>query len=76
MPPDLTEYIQNYQQAGRKWLDTVLEHKEQANKTLFKDLLKLGKPHIDNFCNADREIVLKCIKDKTGRFLSGDDFEN
>ena len=25
MPPDLTEYIKSYQQAGKQWLDRVLE---------------------------------------------------
>ena len=73
-PPDLTEYVQGYQQAGKEWLDTVLDHKEQANKALFNKLLKLGDPHIPKFTNADRETVLKCIKDMTGRFLSEDEF--
>ena len=72
--PDLTEYIKNYQQAGKEWLDTVLEHKEQAYKTLFNNLLKLGNQHIPKFANADRETVLKCIKDTTGRFLSEVEF--
>ena len=31
-------------------------------------------PYIDNFDQADREQVFKCIRDKTGRFLDDDDF--
>ena len=34
-PPDLTEYVKGYKQAGKVWLDTVLEKKEQAYITLF-----------------------------------------
>ena len=30
--------------------------------------------HIDNFTKADRQQVFKCIRDRTGRFLSEDDF--
>ena len=37
--PDLTEYIKSYQQAGKQWLDTVLEHKEQTYKTLFRTVI-------------------------------------
>ena len=36
--------------------------------------MKLGNPYIDNFDQADREQVFKCIRDKTGRFLDNDDF--
>ena len=36
--------------------------------------MKLGSPYIDNFDQADREQVFKCIRDKTGRFLDDDDF--
>ena len=73
-PPNLTEYVKSYQQAGKDWLDTVLVNKEQAYTTLFTTLLQLGDPHIEKFSKADRQTVLKCIKDKTGRFLSGDNF--
>ena len=73
-PPDLTEYVKSYQQAGKDWLDSVLENKEQAYITLFDILLQLGKSHKDNFANADRQQVLKCIKDRMGRFLSEDEF--
>ena len=66
--------MKSYQQAGKDWLDSVLENNEQAYITLFDILLQLGKPHKDNFANADRQQVLKCIKDRTGRFLSEDEF--
>ena len=72
--PDLTEYVKSYQQAGKQWLDTVLENKEQAYNTLFDTLLQLDYPHIDKLADADRQTVLKCIKDRTARFLSEDDF--
>ena len=36
--------------------------------------MELGSPYIDNFNQADREQVFKCIRDKTGRFLNDDDF--
>ena len=36
--------------------------------------MELGSSYIDNFDQADREQVFKCIRDKTGRFLSDDDF--
>ena len=72
-PPDLTEYVKSYKQAGKVWLDTLLEKKEQAYITLF-DTRQLGDPHIENFPNADRQRVLNCVKDRTGRFLSEDDF--
>ena len=67
-PPILTEYVKGYKQAGKVWLDTVLEKKEQAYITLFNTLLTL-----DNFPNANRQRVLDCIKDMTGRFLSADE---
>ena len=38
-PPVHTEYIKGYKQAGKVWLDTVLEKKEQAYITLFDTLL-------------------------------------
>ena len=73
-PPDLTEYVKAYQQAGKLWLDTVVENKEQVYITLFDTLQQLGNPHIDNLDQADREHVFNCIRDKTGRFLSEDNF--
>ena len=68
-PPDLTDYIKSYQQAGKTWLDTVLDQEEQAYTTLFNTLQVLGNPHIDNFPDANRQQVFKCIGDRTGRFL-------
>ena len=73
-PPDLTDYVKGYKQAGKVWLDTVLDQKEQAYITLFDTLQHLGDPHIDNLTDADREQVFKCIRDRTGRFLSKDEF--
>ena len=70
-PPVLTKYVKDYKQAGKVWLDTVLEKKEQAYIMLFDTLLMLGV--IDNFSNANRKRVLDCIKDMTGRFLSADE---
>ena len=67
-PPNLTEYIKSYQQAGKVWFDTVLFNEEQAYTTLFDTLLQLGDPHIPRFSNTDRQTFLKCIKDKSGRF--------
>ena len=47
---------------------------EEAYIRLFNKLLELGNPYIDDFDQADREQVFKCIRDKTGRFLDDDDF--
>ena len=52
-PPDLTEYIKSYQQAGKVWFDTVLFNEEHAYTTLFDTLLQLGDPHIEKFPKAD-----------------------
>ena len=41
---------------------------------LFDKLQQLGDPHIDNFDQANREQVFNCIRDRTGRFLSEDNF--
>ena len=73
-PPDLTDYVKAYKQAGKVWLDTVLDQKEQAYITLFNTLQQLGDPHIDNLTDANREQVFKCIRNRTGRFLSKDNF--
>ena len=73
-PPAPTKYVRAYQAAGKKWLDTVVKDGEAAYNRLFDELLKLGDPYIDNFDQAVREQVLKCIRDKTGRFLDDDDF--
>ena len=73
-PPAPTKYVRAYQAAGKKWLDTVVKDGEAAYNRLFDKLLKLGNPYIDNFDQAVREQVLKCIRNKTGRFLDDDDF--
>ena len=73
-PPAPTKYVKAYQAAGKKWLDYVVKDREQAYIRLFDELLKLGSPYIDNFDQAVREQVFKCIRDKTGRFLDNDDF--
>ena len=52
----------------------MVENKEQAYNTLFDTLQQLGDPHIDYFDHTNREQVFKCIRDRTGRFLSKDDF--
>ena len=73
-PPAPTKYVKAYQAAGKEWLDSVVKDGEAAYTKLFDKLLALGDPYIDNFDQADREQVFKCIRDKTGRFLDDDDF--
>ena len=73
-PPDLTEYVKSYQQAGKVWLDTVLVQKEQAYVTLYDRLIQIGDPHIDHLENAVSDQVFNCVRDRTGRCLSKDDF--
>ena len=73
-PPAPTKYVMAYKVAGKDWLDSVVKDGEEAYIRLFDELLKLGSPYIDNFDQADREQVFKCIRDKTGRFLNNDDF--
>ena len=73
-PPALTKYVKEYKAAGKAWLDSVVKDREEAYIRLFNKLLELGGPYIDNFNQADREQVFKCIRDKTGRFLEDDNF--
>ena len=73
-PPALTKYVMEYKAAGKAWLDSVVEDEEEVYIKLFDKLMELGSPYIDNFDQADREQVFKCIRDKTGRFLKDDDF--
>ena len=73
-PPAPTKYVMAYKAAGKDWLDSVVKDGEELYIRLFDELLKLGGPYIDNFDQADREQVFKCIRDKTGRFLDDDDF--
>ena len=73
-PPALTKYVMEYKAAGKAWLDSVVKDGEEAYIRLFNKLMELGSPYIDNFDQAEREQVFKCIRDKTGRFLNDDDF--
>ena len=73
-PPAPTKYVKAYQAAGKEWLDSVVKDGEAAYTKLFDKLLVLGNPYIDNFDQADKQQVFKCIRDKTGRFLDDDDF--
>ena len=73
-PPAPTKYVMAYKAAGKAWLDSVVKDREEAYIRLFDKLLELGDPYIDNFDQADREQVFKCIRDKTSRFLDDDDF--
>ena len=61
-----------YKAAGKAWLKSVVKDKEEAYIKLFDKLMELGNPYIDNFNQADREQVFKCIRDKTGRLLDDD----
>ena len=72
-PPAPTKYVRAYKAAGKDWLDSVVKDGEEAYTRLFDKLLVLGDPYIDNFDQADKQQVLKCIRDKTGRFLDDDD---
>ena len=73
-PPAPTKYVKAYQAADKEWLESVVKDGEAAYTKLFDKLLALGDPYIDNFDQADKEQVFKCIRDKTGRFLDDDDF--
>ena len=73
-PPAPTKYVKVYKAAGKDWLDSVVKDGEEVYTRLFDKLLVLGDPYIDNFDQADKEQVFKCIRDKTGRFLDDDDF--
>ena len=73
-PPALTKYVMEYKAAGKAWLESVVKDQEEAYIKLFDRLMELGNPYIDNFNQADREQVFKCIRDKTGRFLDDVDF--
>ena len=73
-PPAPTKYVKAYQAAGKEWLDSVVKDGEAVYTKLFDKLLALDDPYIDNFDQADKEQVFKCIKDKTGRFLDDNDF--
>ena len=51
-PPELTAYVKSYKQAGKTWLDTVLDRKEQAYITLYNRLSKIGGKHKENLEQA------------------------
>ena len=72
--PAPTKYVRAYKAADKDWLDSVVKDREEVYTRLFDKLLVLGDPYIDNFDQADKEQVFKCIRDKTGRFLDDDDF--
>ena len=71
---ELTNYVKAYRAAGKAWLDTVVEQKETAYNTLYDKLQQLGGPHIPTLDQADREQVFNCIRDRTGKFLTQDEF--
>ena len=73
-PPAPTKYVRAYKAAGKVWLDSVVKDGKEAYIRLFDKLLEVGDPYIDNFDQADREQVFKCIRDKTGRFLADHNF--
>ena len=73
-PPAPTKYVTPYKAAGKAWLNSVVKDQEKAYIRLFDKLMELGDPYIDNFDQADRKQVFKCIRDKTGRFLDDNDF--
>ena len=41
---------------------------------MFDKLQQLGRPHIPNFDQANKEQAFSCIRDRTGRFLTQDVF--
>ena len=71
---ELTNYVKAYRAAGKAWLDTVVEQKETAYDTLYDKLQQLGGPHIQALDQADKKQVFNCIRDRTGRFLTQDEF--
>ena len=73
-PPAPSKYVMAYKAAGKDWLDSVVKDGEEAYTRLFNKPLVLGDPYIDNFDQADKEQVFKCIRDKADRFLDDDDF--
>ena len=73
-PPELTAYVKSYKEAGKIWLDTVLDRKEQAYITLYDRLSKIGAKHKENLDQAVRDQVITSIKDRSGKCLSKDAF--
>ena len=73
-PPAPTKYVMEYKAAGKSLVIFCSKISGGSVHRLFDKLLELGDPYIDNFDQADREQVFKCIRDKTGRFLDDDYF--
>ena len=73
-PPELTAYVKSYKLAGKNWLDTVLDQKEQAHDTLYDRLVKIGTKHKEYLDQAVKEQVFASIKNRSGKCLSEDDF--
>ena len=73
-PPELTAYVKSYKLAGKNWLDTVLDQKEQAYNTLYDRLVKIGAKHKEYLDQAVKEQVFASIKDRSDKCLSEDDF--
>ena len=73
-PPELTAYVKSYKLAGKNWLDTVLDQKEQAYDTLYDRLVKIGAKHKEYLDQAVKEQVFASIKDRSGKCLSEDNF--
>ena len=73
-PPELTAYVKSYKQAGKTWLDMVLDRKEQAYNTLYDRLVEIGTKHKENLDQAVRDQVFASIKDRSGKCQSEDDF--
>ena len=73
-PPKLTACVKSYKQAGKTWLDTVLDRKEQAYTTLYDRLSQIGTKHKENLDLAVRDQVFASIKDRSGKCLSKDPF--
>ena len=69
-PPAPTKYVRMYKAAGKVWLDSVVKDGKEAYIRLFDKLLEVGGPYIDNFDQADREQVFKCIRDKNRQVFS------
>ena len=69
----LTQYVKDYREAGKVWLDTVLQKKQIAYDTLYDKLQQLGTPHKEGLDQADKQQVYNCIKDRTGMFLTQDE---
>ena len=67
-PPALTKYVMEYKAAGKAWLESVVKDEEEVYIKLFDKLMELGNPYIDNFNQADREQVFKCISVFSLRF--------